>query len=46
MLNAKEIVAKIEQSGMATEAKRILIDVIDGCIEANGENSGRLFKVF
>lgn len=41
MLNAKEIFAKIEKSSLPTEAKRILIDVVEGCTEANGEKADR-----
>ncbi len=41
MLNAKEIFAKIEKSSLPNEAKRILIDVVEGCTEANGERADR-----
>ena len=41
MLNAKEIFAKIEKSSLPKEAKRILIDVVEGCTEANGERAER-----
>ena len=41
MLNVNEVTTKIEESDMTKEAKRILIDAVEGCTEANGERADR-----
>ena len=41
MLNITEVTTKIDQSDLTEEAKRILIDVVEGCTEANGEKADR-----
>ena len=41
MLNITEVTTKIDQSDLTEEAKRILIDVVEGCTEANGERADR-----